>query len=75
MEDPAVDDFTVKVATPDALVVPLTVVMVSVAPRLEESETDFPETGLLLASLRVTVIVEVAELLAVTEAVPAETVD
>ena len=47
MESPVVDDFTVNVATPLAVVVPETVATVSVAPLLEERVTAFPETRLL----------------------------
>jgi hypothetical protein len=58
--NPLVEDLTVKVAIPLALVVPETVVRVSVAPRLEVRVTVFPATAVLLKSLRVTVIVESA---------------
>ena len=49
-----------KVATPLAFVVPLTVVIVDEAPACE-SETTLPATGLPWASSSVTVIVEVVE--------------
>jgi hypothetical protein len=72
---PATMDFTVKVAIPEAFVVPEIVVMVSVAPRLELSETDFPETKFPFESFKVTVIVEVALPSAVSETGEAVTVD
>ena len=56
---PAVIDFTVNVTTPKALELPEAAEMVSVTPRLEESATVLPETGLPLASFNVTVTVEV----------------
>ena len=65
---------TVKVATPEALVTPETVVIVEEPPHLA-SVTVLPATGLLLASRRVTVTVEVVEPSAVTEAGAAETPD
>ncbi len=73
--DPVVVDLTVKVATPELLVVPETVVIVSVAPREEEIVTVFPDTRLELESFKVTVIEEVLEPSAVTEAGAALTVD
>jgi hypothetical protein len=75
VEFPMVDDFTVKVATPELSVVAETTVMVSVAPRLEESETNFPLTPFEFTSLRVTVIVEVETPSSVTDIGEAETVD
>ena len=59
-EEPAVEDFAVKAATPDALVVEELVESVSVAPRLETRVTDLPASGLPPISLSVTAIVEVA---------------
>src|ERR1035441_1459690 len=56
---PAVLDFTVNVTTPEELELPDAAEIVSVAPRLEESVTVLPWTGLLFASRSVTVIVEV----------------
>jgi hypothetical protein len=64
----------VKVAWPLAFVVPLTVVIVELPPLLA-SVTVFPLTGRLLASRRVTVIVEVVTLSAGTEVGLALTVD
>jgi hypothetical protein len=58
--DPIVVDFTVKVTIPSALDAPDEAEIVSVVPRLEVSVTVFPETGLELASSKVTVTVEVA---------------
>lgn len=72
---PVTVDFTVNEATPEALVVPETVVMVSVAPRLEAKVTVFPATGLEAASLRVTVMVDVVAPSAVTEVGLATVVD
>src|SRR5204863_7738641 len=72
--DWATVSFTVKVAWPLALVVPLTVVMVEL-PLPAVRETAFPVTGWLFASLRVTVMVEVVVPSAVTEAGLALTVD
>ena len=65
---------TVKVATPEPLVTPETVVIVEEPPPLA-SVTVLPETGLLLASRRVTVTVEVVEPSAVTDEGAAETPD
>jgi hypothetical protein len=56
---PAWVDLAVKVTTPLALEEPELGAIVSVPPRLELRETVFPETGLLLESSKVTVIVEV----------------
>ena len=56
---PVVDESTVKVATPKAFEVPETTEMVSVAPREEARETDFPETRLPEMSLSVQVTVTV----------------
>jgi hypothetical protein len=62
---PARVDLTVKATTPLASeVVPETAAKVSVPPRLGVRVTVFPATGLSFISLRVTVTVEVAELLA-----------
>src|SRR6266487_4165584 len=73
---PAVVDFTVKVATPEVLVVPDTVVIVGVpGPEVLARVTVLPETGMLLASFNVTVIVEVVEPSAVTDAGEGDTVD
>jgi hypothetical protein len=72
---PTVVDVTVKVTTPEPLEGPEAGEIVSVAPRLEASVTVLPETGLLLASLSVTVIVEVVEPSAVTELGEAPTVE
>jgi hypothetical protein len=63
---PVVDDLTVKVAIPLALVVPKTVVMVSVAPRLEVRVTTLLGTAAETRSLKVTVTVEVFTPLAET---------
>ena len=65
---------TVKVAWPDALVVPLTVVIVE-DPPLFASVTVLPETALPLTSFSVTVTVEVLVPFAVTEPGEADTVD
>src|SRR6185295_11316939 len=73
---PAVVDLTVKVAIPEASLVPWVVVIVGVpGPDVFARVTVLPETGLLLASFKVTVIVEVVEPLAVTEVGEALTVD
>jgi hypothetical protein len=56
---PAVVEVTVKVTTPKTLESPEAAEIVSVAPRLEASVTVLPDMGLLLASSKVTVIVEV----------------
>jgi hypothetical protein len=73
--EPDVEDFTVKVATPEAFVVPETVVMVSVAPRLELRETVFPETTFPFTSFKVTVTVDRVVPSAVIEVGLALTVD
>ena len=65
---------TVKVATPDALVTPATVVIVEEPPDLA-SETVWPGTGLAFASTSVTVIVEVVLPSATTETGHATTVE
>ena len=57
---PAVEDFTVKVTTPAEVETPEAAEIVSVAPRLEASVTVLLATALLLASFRVTVMVDVA---------------
>src|SRR5215471_14175467 len=73
---PVLADFTVKVATPEALVVPETVVIVGApGPEVWARVTVLPETGLLFASFKVTVIVEVVVPSAATEAGDGETVD
>ena len=74
MVDSATASLTVKVAWPFVAVVPVTVVIVELPPLLA-SVTVLPLTGLLLASLSVTVIVEVVELSAGTEVGFALTVD
>jgi hypothetical protein len=72
----AVVDLTVKVAWPEASLVPWVVVMVGVPePEVLASVTVLPETGLLLPSFNVTVIVEVVEPSAVTEEGEAATVE
>ena len=58
---PVVDDATVPVIWPAPFVVPTGWVNVSVAPREDDNVTVDPETGLLLTSRTVTVIVEVAD--------------
>ena len=63
-----------KVATPEPLVVPETVVIVEL-PAPWPSETDWPATGLPKVSLAVTVIVELLEPSAVTDPGEDETVD
>jgi hypothetical protein len=73
--DPAVVDFTVKVAIPEAFVVPEIVVMVSVAPRLELRETAFPETTFPFTSFKVTVTVDVVVPSAVIEVGEVDAVD
>src|SRR5450830_728544 len=73
---PAVIDFTVNVATPEASVIPETVVIVGVPrPDVLASVTVLPETGLLFTSFKVTVIVEAAEPSATTDVGNATTVD
>jgi predicted transglutaminase-like cysteine proteinase len=72
----AVVDFTVKVALPELSVVPCVVVMVGLPePEVLASVTVLPDTGLLLASFNVTVIVEVVLPFAVTDVGVADTVD
>ena len=71
---PFVDDFTVKVATPDTDVA-VAGAMVSVAPRLEARLTTFPEIRFEFASFKVTVMVLVVEPSASTEVALAETVE
>src|SRR4051794_6386145 len=65
---------TVKVATPEALVVPETVVIVEEPPDFA-SVTVFPETAFDCVSFSVTVTVEVVTPFAVTDAGAADTVD
>ena len=73
---PAVVDFTVNVTTPEASLAPEAALIVGVpGPEVLASVTVLPETGLLLASFNVTVIVEVVAPSAVTEAGAAATVD
>ena len=73
---PAVVDFTVKVTTPRALLTPEARLMVGVpGPDVCARVTVLPATGLLSASSKVTVMVEVAELSATTEVGTATTVD
>lgn len=75
--------FTVKVATPLALVIAFNTVIVELFPRLVTVElppflvnvTVFPLTGLLLASFKVTVMVEVVVPSATTEDELAATVE
>jgi len=72
----AVVDATVKVAWPEASVVPDVVAMVGVPePEVLASVTVLPETGWLLASFNVTVIVEVVLPSAVTDEGEAATAD
>ena len=52
-------DFTVKVTTPKLVEVPEAAEIVSFEPRLELRLTALPATGLLFASTRVTVMVDV----------------
>ena len=75
MAEPAVVDFTVKVTNPEALEDPEAAEIVSVAPRLEASVTVLPETGALVRVNRVTVTVDVATPLAVTDVGEALTVE
>jgi hypothetical protein len=70
----AVESFTVKVAWPLAFVVPLTVVIVE-PPLPAVSVTVLLPTGLLFASMSVTVIVEVDVPSAITDVGLAITVD
>lgn len=73
---PAVVDFTVKVTTPGPLLGPEAALMVGEpGPEDFARVTVLPETGLPLASRRVTVTVEVAVPSAVTEAGEATTVE
>jgi len=79
--EPTVEDFTVKVTTPERLEDPEAGVIVSVASRLEASETVLPGTATLAASFKVTVTVDVVTPsfatfagLAVTVEVPASAV-
>ena len=57
VEVPAVTDVTEKLATPDEFVIPLKVVIVSVAPLEEERVTVFPEITFPYVSFSVTAIV------------------
>src|SRR5437868_13978577 len=72
---PAVADVTVNVTTPNELEVPDAAEIVSVPPRLEDSVTVLPATGLLFASRSVTVMVEIVLPSAVTPVGLAATVD
>lgn len=72
---PVVEDFTVKVTTPELLDAPEVAETVSVGPRLDASVTVLPATGLLLASFRVTAMVEVVEPSAGMEDGEGDTVD
>jgi hypothetical protein len=73
---PVVVDFTVNVTTPFVELGPEAALMVGdPGPELFASVTVLPETGLLFASFRVTVIVEVVEPSAVTDPGDAVTVD
>ena len=74
MVDSAAVSLTVNVAWPDALVTPLTVVIVEEPPPFA-SVTVLPETGFEFASFSVTVTVEVVAPSAVTDVGEAETVD
>ena len=73
--EPAVVEVTVKVKTPLEDDAPEAAEIESVAPRLEERVTVFPETGFRLVSFSVTVIREVVLPLAVTDVGRATTVD
>ena len=75
MAEPAVVDFTVKVTTPETLEGPEAAEIVSVVPRLEASVTVLPEMGALVRVKRVTVMVDEAAPLAVTEVGDAVTVE
>ena len=66
-EEPAVEDFTVKEIIPRLLDWPEVGEMVSDVPRLEASATALPGTGLPSGLLSVTLTVQVAVPLAVTE--------
>ena len=72
---PVVLDLTVKVTTPEPSEAPEAAEIVSVAPRLEARVTVFPVIGFELASLSVTVIVEVVLPSAVIEVGLATTVE
>ena len=65
---PDVVDVTENVTTPDALEGPDAAEIVSVAPRLEERVTVLPATGVELASLSVTVTMDIVEPSATTAA-------
>ena len=67
MEVPAIEDKTVKVATPLASVVAVAGAIVSETPRLEVRETVLPETATPESFIAVTVIVEVEVPVATTE--------
>ena len=73
--EPIVEDFTAKVTTPFVLDGPEAAEIVSVAPRLEVSDTVLFETALLLASFSVAVMVEVVTPSAGTEVGRADTVE
>jgi len=72
---PTVVDLTVKTATPPPSVVAGLVMIVSVAPRLEARVTVALGIGLSFASLRATVIVELAKPSATTDVGAAFTVE
>jgi len=72
---PGVVDFTLKVTTPAVVEVPEAAEIVSTAPLLDARVTVLPETGLVVASFKVTVIVEVVEPSAKTAAGAAVTVE
>jgi hypothetical protein len=73
---PAVVDFTVNVASPEALVVPETVVIVGdPGPEVLASVTVLPETPLPYWSFKVMVIREVVDPSAATDSGHAATVD
>lgn len=56
--EPAVEDFTVNVTTPEPLETPEAAEIVSAAPRLDASVTVLPGTAALVASFSVTVTVD-----------------
>ena len=58
VDDPATEELTVKVTTPDEVEVPDATDTLSLPPRLETRVTVLPDTGFDCASMRVTVKVE-----------------
>jgi len=74
-EEPAVEDFTMKVTTPETLESPEAADIVSSAGRLEARVTVLPGSGLLAASRNVTVMVEVVTPSLATDVGLAATVD